>query len=355
MKHVALTFLLCALTISLTAQTNAEVVGKTVTDSIVIKDGAVTGHILQSENGMGLGKWVHPDSVRDNLGNHMATTDLLMDSNSISGTAKIEFFRGQIIDPSDTTRLKFNSSIDLMCDTIFNVEQITFCAAGVATGTTLSDIGVIVAPTEVVLANAPPPPGGPAPVALGIGGPANPPVPGPFPPGPVPPGVPVFGFAGGPPPFFNLGVYGDTWSYDYWGTSDARFKTDIKHFDGALNKISRMKGVTYQMNQKDFPDRNFQPGKNYGFLAQDLLEVTPELVRQNSEGFLLVNYDGVIPILAEGIKELDKKTSLERAERDSEIESLRAENEMLQNRLDELEQLVLSKQQIKKRKKRNRN
>lgn len=350
MKNVLFISLFSILSISLSAQTNAEVVGKTITDSIMIKNGAVTGHILQSENGMGLGKWVHADSVRDNLGNHLATMDLNMDTNSIVNVAKLNFFQGQTIDPSDTTRLKFNSSIDLQCDTLLNVDQITFCAGGGPSGTTLTEFPPIIAPTEMVLAN-----GGPG-VALGIGGPANA---GPIP-GPIPPPAPVspLVLAGVVPPafplFFSFGVYGEAWAFDWWATSDARFKRDIEHFEGALSKINQMKGVTYEMNQNDFPDRNFQPGVNYGFLAQDLLPVAPELVRMNSEGYYLVNYDGIIPILAEGIKELDEKVILENQTLQDEITSLKAENNQLEDRLEKLEELVMNNRQLKKQKKRNR-
>jgi len=67
----------------LSAQTHAEIIGKTVTDSIQVIDGAVTGHLLQSSNGMGLGKWVSPTTVMDNLGDHTATMSLNMTSHKI--------------------------------------------------------------------------------------------------------------------------------------------------------------------------------------------------------------------------------------------------------------------------------
>jgi hypothetical protein len=45
----------------------------------------------------------------------------------------------------------------------------------------------------------------------------------------------------------------------------------------------------------------------YGFIAQDVKELFPELVEENAEGILAVNYTGLIPVLLEAIKDLQDK------------------------------------------------
>ncbi len=45
----------------------------------------------------------------------------------------------------------------------------------------------------------------------------------------------------------------------------------------------------------------------YGFIAQELREVFPELVDENEEGYLNIDYVGLIPVLVEAIKELEAK------------------------------------------------
>ncbi|MFZ4635631.1 MAG: T9SS type A sorting domain-containing protein, partial [Saprospiraceae bacterium] len=57
------------------------------------------------------------------------------------------------------------------------------------------------------------------------------------------------------------------------------------------------------------PDRNFSSGKQYGFIAQEVAEVVPELALLNSDGYYAVNYTMLIPVLTEAIKEQDATIS----------------------------------------------
>ncbi|MDR0349803.1 MAG: tail fiber domain-containing protein [Tannerella sp.] len=51
----------------------------------------------------------------------------------------------------------------------------------------------------------------------------------------------------------------------------------------------------------------------YGFIAQDIKKLFPELVEENAEGILAVNYTGLIPVLLEAIKDLqDRVEKLEK-------------------------------------------
>ena len=43
--------------------------------------------------------------------------------------------------------------------------------------------------------------------------------------------------------------------------------------------------------------------KEFGFIAQDMKEFFPELVEENADGLLSINYTGLIPLLVESIKE----------------------------------------------------
>ncbi len=46
---------------------------------------------------------------------------------------------------------------------------------------------------------------------------------------------------------------------------------------------------------------------HFGFIAQELREIYPNLVFKDSEGYLSVNYIGMIPVLVETIKELNTR------------------------------------------------
>ena len=127
-------------------------------------------------------------------------------------------------------------------------------------------------------------------------------------------------------PNYPLSVNGDI---ETFGTvrfsSDERFKTDIKPIAGSMDKLVNLEGVAYKMIKskkieydlssiKD-PERRkaaeaemalYDPNaKNdrYGFIAQKVKEVYPELVDQDKEGYMNVDYIGLIPILVEAIKE----------------------------------------------------
>jgi len=43
---------------------------------------------------------------------------------------------------------------------------------------------------------------------------------------------------------------------------------------------------------------------DFGFIAQELMKVYPDLVHEDEYGYLSVNYTGMIPVLVEAIKEL---------------------------------------------------
>lgn len=106
--------------------------------------------------------------------------------------------------------------------------------------------------------------------------------------------------------------------------SDSRFKKDVRPLEGALAKIGHLQGVQYAYRQSEFPDRGFLVGRTDGFIAQDLREVLPELVQQGTDGYLAVNYLGVIPVLTEAIKELQAEKDQQIAEKDRQIAALEA-------------------------------
>ena len=44
-----------------------------------------------------------------------------------------------------------------------------------------------------------------------------------------------------------------------------------------------------------------------GFIAQEMLKVMPEAVVKQADGYYAVNYDAVVPVLVEAVKQLDAK------------------------------------------------
>jgi len=87
----------------------------------------------------------------------------------------------------------------------------------------------------------------------------------------------------------------------YGSPSDIRLKENIKPIESALDKVSKLQGVTFDWKKSD---SILNIKEDIGFIAQDVQEVLPELVRENSDGMLSMRHQGITPILLEAIKEL---------------------------------------------------
>jgi len=87
----------------------------------------------------------------------------------------------------------------------------------------------------------------------------------------------------------------------YGSPSDVRLKENIKPIKSALDKVSKLQGVTFDWKKSD---SILDIKEDIGFIAQDVQEVLPELVRENSDGMLSMRHQGITPILLEAIKEL---------------------------------------------------
>ena len=84
-------------------------------------------------------------------------------------------------------------------------------------------------------------------------------------------------------------------------SSDARLKANIVSLGSTLAKLLLVDGKTYTM-KKDGKQK-------IGLLAQDIKNVFPELVSQDDHEMLTVNYQGLIPVLINALKEQEAKIS----------------------------------------------
>lgn len=114
--------------------------------------------------------------------------------------------------------------------------------------------------------------------------------------------------------------------------SDKRYKKNIVDMDSkkSLDNIMLLNPVEYNFNQRylkshkdsteiDIPvfDEKSQlfTKKHFGLIAQDLQKIYPDLVYEDADGYLSVEYTGLIPVLIQSVKELK-----------AEIESLKTKN-----------------------------
>ena len=96
---------------------------------------------------------------------------------------------------------------------------------------------------------------------------------------------------------FETTSSGVTVTGDVNSTSDIRAKKNIETIEGALEKVSLLRGVTFDWDN-DVEERAT------GVIAQDVEKVLPEAVRDNAEtGFKSVAYGNMVGLLVEAIKE----------------------------------------------------
>jgi hypothetical protein len=112
-------------------------------------------------------------------------------------------------------------------------------------------------------------------------------------------------------------------------SSDERLKQNINPIKSALDNISKLNGKSYQKKNVDYT-ANTEGEKDetklntikaqadrlkdeqnltteYGYIAQELKEVFPDLVSADENGILSINYVGLIPVTIEAIKEQQAK------------------------------------------------
>ncbi len=112
------------------------------------------------------------------------------------------------------------------------------------------------------------------------------------------------------------GNFGGTGTNLY--TSDKKLKKNIKPLNNVLDKLMQLKPAYYDFRVGEFGAMNLAEGKHFGFIAQEVKNVFPELVSNQSFppqyndkqekiaeaiDYLGMNYTELIPVIIEGMQE----------------------------------------------------
>ena len=100
---------------------------------------------------------------------------------------------------------------------------------------------------------------------------------------------------------------------DITAYSDVRLKEDIKPIEDALHKVKALSGNTYMMHDRD----GNALGQTTGLIAQEVMAVLPEAIKEDEEGFLSVKYGNLMGLMVEAMKQLDAQNAKLQAELDS--------------------------------------
>jgi hypothetical protein len=119
-------------------------------------------------------------------------------------------------------------------------------------------------------------------------------------------------------PSYKLDVEGDIQCTNLHETSDDRLKTDVTTLTDALNKVEKLRGVSFKWNDEAVLIGATKGENQIGVLASEVEQVYPELVSSPEVGYKSVDYTKLTAVLIEAVKEL------------------RSENMELRNNVDDL-------------------
>ena len=111
---------------------------------------------------------------------------------------------------------------------------------------------------------------------------------------------------------------GGSWS----STSDRRLKKNIRDLEGALDLLTALRGVTFEYIDPHAISE--LPGTRIGMIAQEVEQVVPDWVSTGPTGYKRLTYRGFEALTVEAVRQL------------------RAEKDVLERRVAELEALVAS-------------
>nr|QPI16719.1 MAG: hypothetical protein NIOZUU159_00213 [Virus NIOZ-UU159] len=97
---------------------------------------------------------------------------------------------------------------------------------------------------------------------------------------------------------YKLNVYGDIKCHNLFQTSDKRYKNNIEQLDSILHLINDIVPVSYN-TENDSKTK-------YGFIAQDLEDIIPDIVNipRDRKDLYSIDYISMIPLLTKSIQEL---------------------------------------------------
>lgn len=103
-------------------------------------------------------------------------------------------------------------------------------------------------------------------------------------------------------------------------TSDIRLKKNIKNIDNSLQKVCSLNGITYDYNEVAKSYGFDETETQVGLLAQEVEAILPEVIKpapfdydtknkvsKSGENYKTIQYEKLVPLLVEAIKELTER------------------------------------------------
>ena len=122
---------------------------------------------------------------------------------------------------------------------------------------------------------------------------------------------------------------------DVTAYSDQRLKENIAEIENAMEKVNGIRGVTFDMHDKD----GNHTGKSMGVIAQEVQAMMPEAIYEDEDGFLAVKYGNLVGLAMNAIKELNTglgDAHKEIAENHRKIDEMKAQMAEMNSMISEL-------------------
>ena len=128
-----------------------------------------------------------------------------------------------------------------------------------------------------------------------------------------------------------LDVSGGIWVNNVQVHSDERLKSDIKPLSDEKDKLYLLQGKSYK---KMLPPTGLEEDSlaekreiveipEYGYLAQELKDIFPDLVDQDTSDYYSINYIGLIPVIVEALKDQRLESEKKQIQIDEQREQIK--------------------------------
>lgn len=130
----------------------------------------------------------------------------------------------------------------------------------------------------------------------------------------------------------------------YNSISDSTYKTNVASLPTVMDQVLQLRPVNYHFKADTVRDR-----KSYGFIAQEVQLLFPDLVKEFAGGKIGLDYQAFAPVAIKAIQELNtevQELKNAHAEKDAAIQALTAQLANLSARMEQVEASVDQKQPV---------
>jgi hypothetical protein len=114
---------------------------------------------------------------------------------------------------------------------------------------------------------------------------------------------------------------------DVFAGSEMTFKDNVLPLENVLSSLDQINCISFDYKTKEYANKGFPNTRQIGVIANEVRSIFPELVRNDLDGDLQVNYSQLSTIAIQAVKELRELLEIS----NNRIEKLEIELNQLKN------------------------